>query len=152
MSQIENSDVQSEQSATPRVEGRSRNARHRPCPVCKLPAPRCGIGRRILHDLGDAARQQPVDLSVAFSKHRCKHCDRIFNTDLSDLAPPKCQYTCRVQRVAVQLVLEQRFGFRSASRKLWSDYRVLVPWATIQNWVEMERRKRRNSEGGHKLR
>jgi hypothetical protein len=104
----------------------------------------------MLHDLGDSTKKQVVVLSVTFSKHRCKHCNRIFNTDLSDLAPPKCQYTHRVQRIAVQLVLDDRLGFRDASRKICCDFNVVVPWATIQNWVEMERKKRRDS-GGNSL-
>jgi hypothetical protein len=127
----------------PALLRRSRNARQRCCPWCGRPAPRCGLGRRIIHDLGDAGRGQPVSLVVTYSKHRCKVCRRIFNTDLSDLAAPKSRYSHRVRLMAVHLVLEERLAFRAASAQLWRDHCVLVPWATIQNWTEAEREKRR---------
>jgi hypothetical protein len=55
---------------------------------------------------------------------------------MDDLAAPKCQYTTRVQNLAVRLVAEDGLPYRSASWHLWRDHRVFVPFATIQNWVE----------------
>ena len=71
---------------TPRVEQRSRNWRARACPKCGHRARRYGMGVRTLHDLGDVRTDQPVDLLVRFSRHRCPHCGCCFCADLSDLA------------------------------------------------------------------
>ena len=120
----------------PHVEYRSRNYRRRNCPRCGRSASRCSTGRRTLHDLGDPRSGRPIDIVVTYSKHLCRHCRRRFNADMADLAPPKSQYTHRVQRTAVRLVVEDGLPYRSASWHLWRDHRAFVPWATIQNWVE----------------
>jgi transposase len=90
----------------PRIERRSRNYPARRCSRCGHRAGRYSVASRTLHDLGDSRSGRPVNLFVTYSKHHCRHCDCYFAVDLSDLAAPKCQYTCRVQNLAVQLVAE----------------------------------------------
>lgn len=120
----------------PRIEQRSRNFRSRRCPHCGLRAGRYARAARTLHDLGDPRSGRPINLVVTYSKHHCCSCDCYFLADLSDLALPKCQYTRRVQDVAVRLVAEDGLPYQTASWHLWRDRRVFVPFATIQNWVE----------------
>ena len=55
---------------------------------------------------------------------------------LSELAPPGSQYTHRVIALAVRIVVEDGVPYRPARWRLWRDYRVCVPFATIENWVE----------------
>src|SRR5215208_5170936 len=113
------------------------NRAARPCPRCSRRAGRYAVGSRTLHDLGDARAGHPVDLVVTFSRHRCLRCGCCFPCDLSDWAVPYCQYTRRVQQRAVRLVAEDGLPYRAASWHLWRDHRVFVPYATIQNWVEV---------------
>jgi transposase len=120
----------------PRVQRRSHNYRRRRCPRCGWPAYRYDRGRRTLHDLGDLRSGRPLDLRVAYSKHRCDRCRGRFSADLSDLAPPGSHYTHRVISLAVRLVVEDGLPYRQASWHLWRDHRVFVPFATVQNWVE----------------
>ena len=120
----------------PRIERRCRNRPALPCPRCRHRAGRYAVGSRTLHDLGDARANRPVDLVVAFSRHRCLRCGCCFPRDISDLALPYCQYTRRVQQRAVRLVAEDGLPYQAASWHLWRDHRVFVPYATIQNWVE----------------
>ena len=120
----------------PRIERRCRNRPALPCPRCRHRAGRYGVGSRTLHDLGDARANRPVDLVVAFSRHRCLRCGCCFPRDISDLALPYCQYTRRVQQRAVRLVAEDGSPYQAASWRLWRDHCVFVPYATIQNWVE----------------
>jgi hypothetical protein len=131
------------------VERRSRNSRRRRCPRCDRMAPRCDLGQRTLHDLGNPRTGRPIDLMVTYSKHRCHHCRRCFNADMSDLALPKCHYTHRVQQTAVRLVVEDGLPYRSASWHLWRDHRVFVPWATIQNWIEAAGGEKIGPHGDH---
>ncbi len=77
----------------------------------------------------------PTRDTVRSTMSRCK-CRRYFNTDTSDLAPPKSHYTQRVIALAVRLVVEDGLPYRAASWHLWRDHRVFVPFSTIQNWVE----------------
>jgi hypothetical protein len=100
------------------------------------------VARRILHDLGDARRDRPLDIHLTYSKHQCSSCHRCFNADMDDLALPKCHYTHRVQQRAVRLVVEDNLPYRAASWHLWREHRVFVPFATIQNWVEGAGKKR----------
>jgi transposase len=120
----------------PRIERHSRSFRARPCPRCGQRAGRYTYDRRTLHDLGNPRTGRPIDLLVTFSRHRCRSCGCCFAADLGDLALPRCHYTCRVQRLAVRLVVEDGLPYRTASWHLWRDHRVFVPFATIQNWVE----------------
>ena len=120
----------------PRLERRSRNYSARPCPRCGRRAGRYAVASRALHDLGDSRAEQPIDVVVSFSRHRCLGCGCCFAVDLSDLALPRCLYTRRVQQRAVRLVVEDALPYRTASWHLWRDHRVFVPYATIQNWVE----------------
>jgi Zn finger protein HypA/HybF involved in hydrogenase expression len=77
----------------PHVEHRSRHFRRRKCPRCGRSAPRCNQGQRTLHDLGNVRTGRPIDIVIAYSKHRCPDCRRCFNADMADLALPKCHYT-----------------------------------------------------------
>jgi hypothetical protein len=120
----------------PHLHRRLRNVRSRRCPRCNHAAGRYALDTRTLHDLGDPLTGRPIDLLVTFSRHRCPSCGRCFAVDLTDLAAPKCQYTHRVQKLAVRLVCEDGLPYTRASWNLWRDHRVFVPWATIQNWVE----------------
>src|SRR3954452_7399620 len=79
-----------------RIERRSRNYPSRRCRRCGGRARRYAVASRTLHDMGDTRLDCPVDLVVTYSKHRCPHCDCHFSADVSDLALPKCLYTCRV--------------------------------------------------------
>ena len=120
----------------PRIEQRSRNYRARRCPRCGARAGRYAVASRTLHDLGDPRAGRPIDLVVTISRHHCPDCDLFFPADIADLAWPKCQYTRRVQDLAVRLVAEDGLPYQTAEWHLWRDHRVFVPWATIQNWVE----------------
>ena len=53
-----------------RIERRSRTWPARRCPRCRHRAGRYATGSRMLHDLGDARADCPVDLVVTFSRHR----------------------------------------------------------------------------------
>ena len=128
----------------PHVEKRSRNYTTRRCPRCDAHARRCGTAHRTLHDLGDPRSGRPIDLHVTYSKHHCRHCRRIFNADMTDLALPQALYTHRAQQTAVRLIVEDGLPYRTASWHLWRGHRVFVPWATIQNWVEAAGKKKRH--------
>lgn len=124
-----------------KVVPRSRNYRHRPCPHC---GKRCGRDRvvtRILHDLGDLVAARPRDIHLVYSQHHCSRCRKYFNVDMSDYALPKAHYTHRVVSMAVRLVVEDGLPYQAASWHLWRDHRVFVPYATIQNWVEVGGKK-----------
>jgi len=115
---------------------RSRSYTHQPCPRC---GKRCGRDRvftRTLHDVGDLVATRPRDIQLVYSQHHCTRCRRYFNADTSDYALPNAHYTHRVVSLAVRLVVEDGLPYQAASWHLWSDHRVFVPFATIQNWVE----------------
>jgi len=134
----------------PRIQPHSRTYRARRCPRCGRRAGRYALDTRTLHDLGDPRSGRPLDLRVTFSRHRCRRCGCCFPADLGDLALPKCHYTCRVQRLAVRLIVEDGLPYRTASWHLWRDHRVFVPFATIQNWVEAAGEKKMCPDG-HRL-
>jgi hypothetical protein len=129
----------------PLLVRRSRDYRRRLCPRCGRSCFRHGRGLRSLHDVGCLARDRPRRLQVVYSQHYCASCDRYFNADLADLAPPGSHYTLQVIALAVRLVVEDGLPYRLASWHLWRDHRVFVPLATIQNWVEAAGEKRANS-------
>jgi hypothetical protein len=131
-----------------RIERRSRNWPARSCPRCGHRAGRYAVARRTLHDLGDARADGPVDLVVAYSRHRCLRCGCCFPCDISDLALPYSRYTRRVQQRAVRLVVEDGLPYQAASWYLWRDDRVFVPFATIQNWVEAAGEKKPDAGAG----
>ena len=66
---------------------------------------------------------------------------------MTHLAPPRAHYTHRVIQKAVRLVVEDGLPYRSASWHLWRDHRVFVPFATIQNWVEVGGKKGGGASG-----
>jgi hypothetical protein len=121
---------------TPQLVAYHRDHQQAPCPRCGHLASRHKSAERTLHDLGDLYTGHPIDLLVAYSSHYCKACKKHFNIDLTDLAPPGSHYTHRVIDLAVRVVTEDGLPYRPASWHLWRDHRVLVPFATLQNWVE----------------
>jgi hypothetical protein len=129
----------------PIIVRRSRNYKHRHCPQCEHSAYRDRVFERRLHDLGNLARNRPVDLMIEYSQHCCSQCRKYFNADLTDLADTNSHYTRRVVHLAVRLVVEDGLPYRVASWHLWRDHRVFVPWATIQNWVEATGEKSRRA-------
>jgi hypothetical protein len=92
--------------------------------------------QRPLHHLGDPTSGRPVDIVLRYSVHYCCKCDKYFNVDTSDIAPPKSDYTNAVIDLAVRIVVDDGLPYRETSWHLWRDHRVFVPFATIQNWVE----------------
>lgn len=90
----------------PKLLAYDRNHKHTPCPRCGHLASRHTSGQRTLHDLGDIYAGCPVDLLVAYSSHYCSTCQKYFNIDLSDVAPPGSHDTHRVIDMAVRLVVE----------------------------------------------
>src|SRR4029079_10248349 len=119
-----------------KVLNRSRDYRRRACPHCAKSCYRKRCMHRELHDVGDLLSGRPRKIHLQYSQHYCRQCKCYFNTDMSDLAPAKSQYTHRVIALAVRLVVEDGLPYRAASWHLWRDHRVFVPFATIQNWVE----------------
>ena len=95
-----------EDLAKSKTKRRSRSRKKAPCPCCEHSAYRDKVFTRTLHDLGDLAANQPVDLLVTYSQHRCSKCNKYFNVDLTDLADPGAHYTRRVVHLAVRLVVE----------------------------------------------
>ena len=124
-----------------RIIRQSRNYPRRPCPWCGKSSYRDKVYTRKLHDVGDLKRGYPQDIELTYSQHCCSTCGKYFQADSSDLAPPNSQYTHRVIGLAVRLVVEDGLPYRSASWHLWRDHRVFVPFATLQNWVEVGGKK-----------
>jgi hypothetical protein len=125
----------------PKIIKHQRNSMHLPCPHCGRPAARDKVFVRPLHDLGDLVSGRPHELHITYSQHYCCHCHTYFPADLTDLAPRGAQYTHRLMRLAIRLVVEDGLPYRPASWLLWRDHRVFVPFATIQNWVEQAGKK-----------
>jgi hypothetical protein len=125
-----------EELPKPTIEHRSRSQRRRACPQCDRGCYRDNEFTRRLHDLGSPRTGRPRDIELTYSQHRCERCKIYFSADVSDLAPPKSEYTHRVISLALRLVIEDGLPYQGASWRLWRDHLVFVPWATIQNWVE----------------
>lgn len=118
-----------------------RNFQRQACPRCGYSAYRDRVYTRRLHDVGDLDAGCPRELVITYSQHCCSRCRKYFNADTSDLAPPLSHYTHRVISLAVRTVVEDGLPYEPASWRLWRDFRVFVPWATIQNWVEAGEKK-----------
>ena len=136
LSALADSTPASQEMPKTKIIRRSRNFKHRRCERCGKRCFRHHVFTRILHDVGDLVSGRPRDIHLVYSQHRCTACGRFFNADSSDYAPPKAHYTSRVISLAVRLVVEDGLPYKAASRLLWRDHCVLVPFATIQNWVE----------------
>jgi hypothetical protein len=120
----------------PVLQRRTRCRRKCRCPKCGHKA---FLNKRVvrrLHDLGDAVAGRPRDLELEFGQYHCTRCGSFFGADTADLAPKGAQYTHRVIQRAVRSVVEDGLPYREASWRMWRDFRVFVPFATIQNWVE----------------
>ena len=89
----------------------------------------------------------PRDRVVTDSQHSCTPCRTYLHADLSALAPPGSPWTHRVIALAVRLVVEDGVPDRPASWHLWRAHRVLVPFATIQNWGEAGGKKGAGAPG-----
>ena len=113
-----------------------RNFKQQACPRCGHLAYRDRVYTRRLHDVGDLDAGRPRELELTYSQHCSSRCHKYFNADTSDLAAPFSHYTHRVISLAVRSVVEDGLPYEPASWRLWRDFRVFVPWATIQNWVE----------------
>jgi predicted RNA-binding Zn-ribbon protein involved in translation (DUF1610 family) len=120
----------------PIVRRRSRSHGKHPCPKCGHKAFRNKKHWRKLHDLGDVVSGRPLDIELEVSQHLCTQCGTFFYVDTSDLAPRGSHYTHRVIERSVRSVVEDGLPYREASWRMWRDFRVFVPFATIQNWVE----------------
>jgi hypothetical protein len=120
----------------PEIVPYSRNDTRHACPHYGHQAYRDKQFQRTLHDVGNLDAWCPRDLIVTYAPHDCTKCRTYFKADLSDLAPPGSHDTHRVIDLAVRLVVEDGLPDRPASWHLWRDHRVVVPLATIQNWVE----------------
>ena len=119
-----------------KIVRRSRNFTQLPCPQCGKVCFRNRTRTRVLHDVGDLVTGKPRDIELLYSQHRCPKCHKCFDADTSDYRLPKAHYTHRVVSLAVRLVVEDGLPYQAASWHLWRDHRVVVPFATIQNWVE----------------
>ncbi len=109
----------------PKLVRIDRNFKRQACPRCGHLAYRDRVYTR-----------RPRELEITYSQHCCSRCHKYFNADTSDLAAPFSHYTHRVISLAVRTVVEDGLPHQPASWRLWRDFRVFVPWATIQNWVE----------------
>lgn len=125
----------------PKLVRIDRNFQRQACPRCGYSAYRDRVYTRRLHDVGDLDAGRPRELAITYSQHCCSRCHKYFNADTSDLAPPFSHYTHRVISLAVRTVVEDGLPYEPASWRLWRDFRVFVPWATIQNWVEAGEKK-----------
>jgi len=76
----------------PEIVPYSRNDKRQPCPRCGHAAYWDKQPHRALHDLGNLDLWCPRDLVVTYLQHYCTKCQKYFNADLSDLAPPGSQY------------------------------------------------------------
>jgi len=131
----------------PKIIKQKRNFTHQPCPQCGKQAYRDQVYVRTLHDVGELTSGRPHELHLTYSQHYGSVCDKYFNVDLSDVAPPGGHYTHRVMALAVRAVVEDGLPYRSASWHVWRDHRVFVPFATIQNWVEAGGKKGQPAHG-----
>ena len=134
----------------PELVPSSRHDKRQPCPRCGHAAYRDKQCQRTLHDWGHLDRWCPRDLVVTYAQHYWTKCQKYFQADLSDLAPPGSQYTPRVIDLAVRLVVEDGLPSRPASWHLWRDPRIFVPFPTIQHWVEAGGKKGAGAHG-HRL-
>lgn len=125
----------------PKIIRIDRNFKRQACPRCGYPAYRDRVYIRQLHDVGDLDAGRPRELEITYSQHCCSRCHKYFNADTSDLAASFSHYTHRVISLAVRTVVEDGLPYEPASWRLWRDFRVFVPWATIQNWVEAGEKK-----------
>jgi hypothetical protein len=110
--------------------------KHLRCRKCGHRAHRVHVVHRRLTDLGDPVAKRPRETHLTFSRHRCSHCGKYFNAEITDLAAPNCRYTRRVVVFALELTEQQdRLSYRRASEFLRRDCYVAVPWETIRNWA-----------------
>jgi len=119
----------------PKIKKRSHVRKKCRCPLCKRLSRRHTFEIRNLHDLGNPATGQPVEVQLRYSTHYCCKCKHHFTINTSPIAPPKSQYTNAVIDLAVRLIVDDGLPFREASWHLWQHHRVYAPFGTIKNWV-----------------
>jgi len=78
-----------------------------------------------------------MDIEFLCSAHRCPHCKKYFNIDLSDIAAPGSSYTKHVVDLAVRSVVGGGLPYRDASWHLWRDHRVRT-WEHIKQRVSLD--------------
>ena len=136
----------------PEIVPSSRTDERQACPRCTPQASRDTQCQRRRHDLGNLDVWGPRDLVVTSAQHSCSQCRKYFTADRSDLALPGGQDTHRVIALAVRLVVEDGLPYRPARGHLWRDHRVLVPFATMQNWGEAGGKKGADAHGHRRSR
>ncbi len=114
----------------------SRNYPRLPCPHCGRMAHRVRQFKRRLRDLGDLVCEVRREVLLTYSQHHCLGCGAYFEAELPPWVLPRCRYTRRVVTLALRLVVEDGLPYEAAAWHLWRDHRVVVPFATVQNWVE----------------
>jgi hypothetical protein len=105
-------------------------------PAVRTPGVSDRVYIRQQHDVGDLDAGRPRELEITFSQHCCGRCHKYFNADTSDLAALLSHYIHRAISLAVHTVVEDGLPNEPASWRLWRDFRVFMPWAALQNWVE----------------
>jgi hypothetical protein len=113
-----------------------RNHDPTPCPRGGHLASRHTAGQRTFHDLGALSTGCPRDRVGTYASPSWSRCQKSLNIDLSDGALPGSHYTRRVPPLAGRLGGEDGLPSRPARGHRWRAHRVLVPFATLQNWTE----------------
>ena len=103
-----------------------------PCPKCRVSSKRHSNGKRRLREVGIST---PVILEVIYSKHYCKSCQKYFSLPLDHLAPKNSQYTNRVRRTAMDLILKQSMTLEKATTRMRQKYHVYLPPTTVHDWI-----------------
>jgi transposase len=106
-----------------------------PCPTCGADSRRHQMGHRWLRDLGLSG---PVVIEVAYSKHRCAKCEKMFNLPMEHLAKKGSNFTVRLQRTAIDLVVKQNMTLNAAQEEMRRKYHAVVPATTIHDWIANE--------------
>jgi hypothetical protein len=119
----------------PEIVPDSRNDLRPPCPRCGHSASRDKPSHRPRHDGGQRAVWCPRDRRVTSAQPDGTKGRKYVSAARAELAPPGRQSTHRVIALAVRLVVADGWPSRPASGHLWRDHRVVVPLATLQNWV-----------------
>lgn len=122
----------------PIIEKRSRIQDTFPCPQCGHECRKHRLGHRKLQSLNYG---RPLFIELTYSVHYCPKCEKHFNIDMSDLAAPGSHYTNYIVEYAIHLVLDKKLSYREASRELWRESFIFVPFATIPKWVKAKKRK-----------
>ena len=108
-----------------------------PCPKCQTMSKRHCNSVRIIKEV---ALRVPKMLKITYSKHYCVTCKKHFSLPMGQIARSGSQFTNRVRRIAVDLVMMQALTLEKASQKMSEKYKVHVPATTLHDWVVEEMR------------